>query len=35
VPYVPLGQNFYDTSYRPSITGVLEGFVMFCNVRRT
>jgi peptide/nickel transport system substrate-binding protein len=35
VPYVPLGQNFYDTSYRPNITGVLEGFVMFWNVRRT
>jgi peptide/nickel transport system substrate-binding protein len=35
VPYVPLGQNFYDTSYRPDITGVLEGFVMFWNVRRT
>jgi peptide/nickel transport system substrate-binding protein len=34
VPYVPLGQNFYDTAYRPDITGVLSGFVMFWNVRR-
>ena len=35
VPYVPLGQNFQDTVFRPDITGVLNGFVMFWNVRRT
>jgi peptide/nickel transport system substrate-binding protein len=34
VPYIPLGQNFYNTAYRKSITGVLKGFVMFWNVRR-
>ena len=33
VPYVPLGQNFYYTAYSKKITGVLQGFVMFWNVR--
>ena len=33
VPYVPLGQNFYDTAYRKTITGVLHGFVIFWNVK--
>jgi peptide/nickel transport system substrate-binding protein len=35
VPYVPLGQNLYDTAYRTEIDGVLSGFVMFWNVHRT
>jgi peptide/nickel transport system substrate-binding protein len=35
VPYVPLGQNFYDTAYRPDITGMPTGFVMFWGVHRT
>ncbi len=33
VPYVPLGQNFYNTAYSTKITGVLKGFVIFWNVR--
>ena len=33
VPYIPLGQNFYNTAYSKKVTGVLEGFVMFWNVR--
>ena len=33
VPYVPLGQNFYNTAFSKKITGVLQGFVMFWNVR--
>jgi peptide/nickel transport system substrate-binding protein len=35
VPYIPTGQNFYETSYQKDITGVLNGFVIFWNVRRT
>jgi peptide/nickel transport system substrate-binding protein len=34
VPYIPLGQNFYNTAYRKNISGVLKGFVMFWNVRK-
>ncbi len=34
VPYVPLGQYFAATAYKKEITGVLNGFVMFWNVRR-
>ncbi len=34
VPYVPLGQSFAPTSFRQDIRGVLDGFVMFWNVRR-
>ncbi len=34
VPYVPLGQYFQGTSYKKEITGVLNGFVTFWNVRR-
>ena len=34
VPYIPLGQNFYNTAHRKSITGVLNGFVTFWNVKR-
>jgi peptide/nickel transport system substrate-binding protein len=34
VPYVPLGQAFYTTAYQKSLTGILNGFVMFWNVRR-
>lgn len=35
VPYIPTGQNVYETSYQKDITGVLNGFVIFWNVRRT
>jgi peptide/nickel transport system substrate-binding protein len=34
VPYVPLGQNFYQTAFRNDISGILPGFVMFWNVKR-
>jgi len=34
VPYIPLGQYFYATSYRKDLTGVLPGFPVFWNVRR-
>ena len=35
VPYVPLGQVLGATAYRTNLTGVLNGFVMFWNVRKT
>ncbi|MEO8714751.1 MAG: ABC transporter substrate-binding protein [Acetobacteraceae bacterium] len=34
VPYVPLGQYFAATAHKKEITGILNGFVMFWNVRR-
>ncbi|MDE2581895.1 MAG: ABC transporter substrate-binding protein [Rhodospirillales bacterium] len=34
VPYIPLGQSFAATAYRKSIQGILNGFVIFWNVRR-
>jgi peptide/nickel transport system substrate-binding protein len=33
LPYLPLGQAFGPTAFRSSITGILEGFPMFWNVR--
>jgi peptide/nickel transport system substrate-binding protein len=35
VPYVPLGQALGATAYRANLTGVLNGFVLFWNVRKT
>jgi peptide/nickel transport system substrate-binding protein len=35
VPYYPLGLSHLPTAYRADITGMLEGFVLFWNVRRT
>ncbi len=35
VPYVPLGQVLGATAYRGNLTGVLKGFVLFWNVRKT
>ncbi|HEY0424581.1 MAG TPA: ABC transporter substrate-binding protein, partial [Rhodopila sp.] len=35
VPYVPLGQVLGATAYRTNLTGVLNGFVLFWNVRKT
>jgi len=35
VPYVPLGQMLAATAYRRDLTGVLGGFALFWNVRRT
>nr|MDQ2801409.1 ABC transporter substrate-binding protein [Pseudomonadota bacterium] len=34
VPYVPLGQYFWATAHQQEIKGILDGFVMFWNVRR-
>ncbi|HME26402.1 MAG TPA: hypothetical protein VKI44_34605 [Acetobacteraceae bacterium] len=34
VPFYPLGQYLQPTAYRNSITGVLDGFATFWNVRR-
>ena len=34
LPYIPLGQDFVTTAYR-GLTGVLDGFVLFWNVRKT
>ncbi len=33
VPYIPLGQFFQNTSYKKSVTGVLDGIPVFWNVR--
>ncbi len=33
VPYIPLGQVFWETSYKKSITGVLGPIPIFWNVR--
>ena len=33
VPYYPLGQYLQPTAYRTTMTGVLEGFATFWNVR--
>lgn len=35
VPYVPLGQYFVQSAYRKTLEGVLTGFPIFWNVRRT
>jgi peptide/nickel transport system substrate-binding protein len=35
VPYVPLGQVSQATAFRDNLTGILNGFVLFWNVRRT
>ena len=34
LPYIPMGQYLQPTAYRTSLTGVLEGFALFWNVRR-
>jgi peptide/nickel transport system substrate-binding protein len=34
VPYVPLGQNRQPTAYRSDLTGLLQGFPTFWNIRR-
>ncbi|CEJ11573.1 Glutathione-binding protein GsiB precursor [bacterium YEK0313] len=34
VPFYPLGQYLQPTAYRNSLTGVLDGFATFWNVRR-
>jgi peptide/nickel transport system substrate-binding protein len=35
VPYVPLAQMLQATAYRNHLTGVLNGFPLFWNVRGT
>jgi peptide/nickel transport system substrate-binding protein len=35
VPYVPMGLNLQSTAYRSNLAGVLNGFVLFWNVRKT
>ncbi len=34
VPYIPMGQYLQPTAYRDSLTGVLNGFALFWNVKR-
>ena len=34
VPFVPLGQYFQSTAYRSNLTGVLNGFATFWNIRK-
>jgi peptide/nickel transport system substrate-binding protein len=34
VPFVPLGQAFYATAAKRDLTGILQGFSTFWNVRR-
>jgi peptide/nickel transport system substrate-binding protein len=34
VPYIPLGQMLQATAFSTSLTGVLDGFALFWNVRR-
>lgn len=35
VPYVPLGQNFAPMAYKKDLTGVLDGYALFWNVKRS
>jgi peptide/nickel transport system substrate-binding protein len=35
VPYIPLGQMFAPMAYRKNLTGILDGYALFWNVRRT
>ena len=35
VPYIPLGQYLQPTAYRDNLQGVLNGFALFWNVRKT
>ncbi len=35
VPYMPLGQFYAPMAYRGNITGVLDGYPLFWNVKRT
>jgi peptide/nickel transport system substrate-binding protein len=34
VPYIPLGQFYSPMAYRKNVTGVLEGYPLFWNVRK-
>ena len=35
VPYIPMGQYLQPTAYRTSLEGVLSGFAIFWNVKKT
>jgi peptide/nickel transport system substrate-binding protein len=35
VPYVPVGLDLQATAYRGDLTGVLNGFVLFWNVKKS
>jgi peptide/nickel transport system substrate-binding protein len=35
VPYFPLGMNYIPSAYRADLTGILHGFPIFWNIRRT
>ena len=35
LPYLPLGVFYQPTAYRTNLTGMLKGFPLFYNVRRT
>ncbi len=34
VPFIPLGQYFQATAYRTTLSGVLDGFATFWNIRK-
>ncbi len=34
VPYIPMGQYLQPTAYRTTLSGVLEGFALFWNVKK-
>ena len=34
VPYIPLGQMFAPMAYKKELTGVLDGYALFWNVKR-
>jgi peptide/nickel transport system substrate-binding protein len=34
LPYIPLGQYFSPTAYRKDVADILDGFVLFWNVRK-
>ncbi len=35
VPYIPLGQNFAPMAYKKELTGILDGYALFWNVKRS
>ena len=35
VPHIPIGQWFQPTAWRDTLDGMVEGFPVFWNVRRT
>ena len=34
VPYIPLGQMFAPMAYKKELTGILDGYALFWNVKR-